>query len=137
MGNIFRDNMQPFNTFFEGMMMEPFNAFSKMFSNNIRIDVKEDVNEYTVEAELAGFDKEDIKIDFDSGYLTISAEKNEGKDEETKNFIYKERSSNIVSRSISLKNADGENIRAKYNNGVLTVTVPKSSSGYSKSIEIE
>lgn len=89
----------------------------------MKTDIRETDNEYLMDVEMAGFDKKDISLKFESGYLTVSAKKGE-KDEDGVNYIRRERAYSC-SRSYYLGDVDEKLIKAKYNNGVLEVIVPK------------
>lgn len=92
-----------------------------------RTDIKDAGKAYELEAELPGFAKEDIKIDVEGDYLTISAEHKENKDEKDKkgNYIRRERYFGSFSRSFDISGVDTEKITASYNDGVLKLTMPK------------
>ena len=106
-----------------------FDSFFKptTFSNkvgNMRADIKENEKEYELSVDLPGFEKKDINLTLNNGYLTISA-KNEEKQEDDKNYIRRER---VCSYQRSFYVGDvvtEEDIKAKYNNGTLSLTVPK------------
>jgi len=90
------------------------------------LDVKESDKQYTVHAELPGIKKEDINIDFDKGILTISGEKKDEKKEENEKWHRVERSYGKFSRSLVVpEGVTPEQIKAKFDNGVLEVTFPK------------
>jgi HSP20 family protein len=90
-----------------------------------RVDVREDDNAYTLEAELPGVPKDKIEISVDDNALTIRADLNEEKKEEGKGYVYSERRSGHVERSFNLEGIHQEAIAADYKNGVLLVTLPK------------
>ena len=92
-----------------------------------RTDVEDTGDAFKLEAELPGFDKEDIQIDLDNDTLTISAEHNSDKKEEDKkrNFVKRERFYGSFTRSFDVTGIDVDRIDAAYNNGVLTLTLPK------------
>lgn len=94
---------------------------------SFKVDIIENDNEYTVEAELPGFEKEDISIEFDEGRLTLKAEKSESIDEsdKSKNYIHRERKMSKVSRRMYFKDVDEENIKASLDKGVLNIQIPK------------
>jgi HSP20 family protein len=89
------------------------------------VDVKDESNQYIVEAELPGFDKQEIKLDYEDGKLVISATKEEEQNEEKSNYIHRERRQCSMQRVIYLKDVDSEQINAKLDQGVLTIEVPK------------
>lgn len=93
----------------------------------IRTDIREKDNNYILEAELPGFKKEDVNVELEDGYLTISANNNyehEEKDEKG-NFVMRERRSGSFRRMYDTTGIDTENIKASFENGVLTLTMPK------------
>ena len=92
-----------------------------------RTDVEDTGDAFKLEAEQPGFDKEDIQIDLDNDTLTISAEHNSDKKEEDKkrNFVKRERFYGSFTRSFDVTGIDVDRIDAAYNNGVLTLTLPK------------
>lgn len=92
--------------------------------NPLVTDITEKDGEYTLSANLAGFDKKDINVDFSKGYLTISAEKSE-KEEDEDNYHLKE-SYSSYKRSFYLGNNFSEDdIKAKFKDGLLIVTFKK------------
>ena len=95
--------------------------------NVMSTDVKEVENGYELEMDLPGFKKDEIKASVENGYLTISAEKGLDKDEEDKKgrILRQERYAGSCSRSFYVGDVKPEDIKAKYESGVLTVLVPK------------
>lgn len=127
-------NLVPKNFSFDDM----FDSFSYPKMNSLKCDVYEKNGVYHIEAETPGYKKEDIKVKFDDGYLTISCEKQAQKEEEKKNYLRKERSSSEYKRQIYLGDVDQSKIKAKYENGLLHIEVPKNkekSNGKEISIE--
>lgn len=86
-------------------------------------DVREREGAYDIEIEMPGFEKNDISVDFEKGYLTVSAKK-EDKREEGNKYISRERH-RVCRRSYYVGEIDENGITAKYENGLLTVTLPK------------
>lgn len=106
--------------------------FEDMFDNitsfkgcNIKCDIYQKNGMYQIEAEVPGYRKEDIKLEYSDGYLTIKGKKDQSKDEESKDYIKRERSSNECQRQIYVGDVDETNIKAKYDNGILHIEVPK------------
>ncbi len=113
--------------FFEEAMHDFFPAFygGKHSQKYMRTDIKEDENAYVMEVELPGMDKNDIHVDLKDGYLNISVNKSEKNDGGKKdNYIHRERSFSC-SRSYYVGDIRKEDIKAKYENGILNVTIPK------------
>lgn len=106
--------------------------------DTFKVDVVDKEKEYVIEAELPGVKKEEISLDIHDGQLRISIEREEKVDEEKKNYIHKERRYCSMSRSVYLGDASADSIKAKLDNGVLTITIPKAEKPEIKSkIEIE
>ena len=112
----------------------PFRDFEEMSrsfwdNNNVsafRTDITEKDGKYVLEADLPGFKKEDISVDIDKDCLTITAEhKSEEKEENADSYIRRERYYGSYTRSFNVKGIDTEAITAAYNDGVLTLTMPK------------
>lgn len=104
----------------------------------MRTDVKETEKDYELSVDMPGYDKSDIKVSLENGYVTVEA-KREEKEEDEKNYLHRERSY-TCSRSYYVGDAiREEDIKAKYNNGTLSLTVPKADAKKiaSKNIEIE
>lgn len=96
-------------------------------NNMMKTDVKENENDYELQVEVPGVSKENISIDYENGYVTIAAKTNKSKDEKDKegNYIRRERYSGSYSRSYYVGDVDRESIKAKLDNGVLSIIVPK------------
>ncbi len=109
--------MRPLSLLREGVEMEP----------QIRMDVKESDGKYLVNAEIPGVNKDDIHVTVDGNRVSISAEVKQEKDvKEGERVIRSERSYGRASRSFTLADeVEQDKIQAKYNNGVLELTLPK------------
>ncbi|BAE85456.1 Hsp20/alpha crystallin family protein [Desulfitobacterium hafniense] len=110
-----------FENFFNDTL---FPAFYSQ-SGQMRVDIRENEKEFIVEAELPGVNKEDIQIDCTEDRLTITVQKTESTEEQKDNYIRKERKASSMARSFAIANIRHEEITAKYENGLLTVTLPK------------
>ncbi|MCR5093152.1 MAG: Hsp20/alpha crystallin family protein [Lachnospiraceae bacterium] len=117
----------PFD-FMDRMFGDFFNDFGGPLSaQGLRTDVIDQGDTYKLEADLPGFNKEDIKIDLKDGMLTIKAEHKDSKDEKGEHgrYIRRERSQMSYSRAFRVEGIEPEDILAQYKNGVLAVTIPK------------
>ena len=96
-------------------------------NDNMKCDIYEKDGNYHIEMDIPGFKKEDISIEVEDGYLTIEAEKNneDKTEDDSKNYIRRERSYNSYKRSFYLGDLDQDNIKAEFNDGMLEVIVPK------------
>lgn len=115
------------------MKLIPRNYFDDMFddfmapstTNAMRCDVYEKDGNYNIEVEVPGYKKEDIKIESKDGYLTITAHKKFEEKDEGKNYIHHERRYGKIERSFYIGDLKADNIKAKFEDGILKVTVPK------------
>ena len=102
------------------------------------VDIVEDANGYTINAELPQVNKEDVKVTVENGLLTIRGERKFEREQKDKKFHRVERSYGTFVRTFRVPNdADGTKIKASYKDGVLQVTLPKSAEAAPKTIEIE
>ena len=102
--------------------------YGKHANNVMKTDVKETDTGYEVDIDLPGFKKDEINAQLDNGYLTISAAKGLDKDEKDKKgkYIRKERYAGAMSRSFYIgEGVTQEDIKAKYEDGILRLSVPK------------
>lgn len=93
--------------------------------NCFKTDISETDKEYLIEAELPGFAKEDIEVNYQYGDLSISAKRDEISEENNDNYLRKERRTGHLMRTFVFENVDAENIKAEYKDGVLNVNLPK------------
>lgn len=95
--------------------------------NTFKADIRDNGSEYLLEAELPGFDKNQIQVEIDGDVLTISAAKEERVEEEDSktNYIRKERRLGRVARSFALDNVKTDAIRADFKDGILKLVLPK------------
>ena len=122
-GNLFNDDWMDFS--FPDIDKELYGKHAK---NLMKTDVKEKDGNYEVAIDLPGFKKDEINAQLDNGYLTISAAKGLDKDEKDKKgkYIRKERYAGAMSRSFYVgEGVTQEDIKAKYEDGILRLSVPK------------
>lgn len=90
------------------------------------IDMTETEKAYKVTAELPGLEPENVEVTFDDGMLRISGEKHEQREENERDYSFSERTYGAFERIVELPSAaQADKIKAKFKNGILTVTVPK------------
>ena len=117
------------------------NFFSSMGLAEFKTDITDEGDAYEMKADLPGFKKEDIHLDLDGDSLTISAERHsehEDKDKRGK-YIRCERSYGAYNRSFDVSGIKADEITAKYDDGVLTLKLPKKNEAVTttKRLEIE
>jgi HSP20 family protein len=103
------------------------------FSSSFRVDLRETDNQYVLEADLPGINKEDISLRYENNYLTISAKRKETQEvKNERNYVRQERRFGQFQRNFYIDNIQEDNIDAKFNHGVLTVTLLKSDKSQAK-----
>ena len=101
------------------------------------VDVEETADELVLTAELPGMKHEDIDIELEDGVLTIQGEKKEEqKDEGTQGLLYERRWGSFTRKFTLPRAVDANNINASYENGILTIHVPKAEEAKGRKIEI-
>ena len=101
------------------------------------IDVSEDADKFTVKADLPGVPREDVKLSIDDGVLTIEGERKTDEESKSVNYHRIERVYGRFSRSLNLgMSLNADLINAAYNNGILTITLPKLEKAKARSIVI-
>lgn len=115
-------------------LFDAFDAFERNFFQNssvdlpaFRTDIRDTGDKYVLEAELPGFNKEDISLDLKDGILTINAEHTTNHDEKDNNgsYIRRERRYGSFRRSFDITGIDENAITAAYHDGVLELSLPK------------
>ena len=121
--NPFRDMEKLERHFFD----DPFSFFENGSLAEFKTDITDEGDAYKLEADLPGFDKKDIHLDIDSDILTISAQRHSEHEEKDKQgkYLRCERSYGSYYRRFNLSDVKADEIKAKYDNGVLTLTLPK------------
>ena len=113
--------------FFRGFGRPEHMLYGKNAPRMMKTDVKETDEGYELAVDLPGFKKEEIRLDLNNGYLTISTEKSlENKEEKHGKMLRQERYSGTMQRSFYVgENLTEEDVKAKYEDGVLTVCLPR------------
>ncbi len=131
MPTIFRDSL--FDDFMNDFTLPSFSdvekrLYGKHGQNLMKTDVKEKDGNYEIDIDLAGFRKDEIRMELENGYLTVSASKgveNDSKDDEG-SYLRRERYAGSMSRRFYVgDHVTEEDIHPKYENGVLSFSVPK------------
>lgn len=129
--SIFGENL--FDDFFHDdfAMLPMWNGRNPLYGKHaksmMKTDVREMENTYELDVDLPGFKKDEINVELKDGYLTISAAKGLDKDEKDKEgkYIRKERYAGACSRSFYVGDVQQKDVSAKYEDGILKVTLPK------------
>jgi HSP20 family protein len=128
--NLFDDDWMnfPFDQIENAFWGKSNPLYGKHAKNMMKTDIREHDEGYEVDIDLPGFKKDEIQVELDNGYLTISASKGLNKDEKDKKgkFIRKERYAGAMQRSFYVgEGITHEDIKAKYENGILSLSIPK------------
>ena len=134
--------------FYRHTVYDPFKDFEKLerrffgdrATQDFGFDLYEEDESFVIEADLPGFSKSDIDIEIESPYLTIRAKREPAKtDGDERRYIHSERFFGSLERSFDIAQIDTDRISAAYENGVLTLTMPKKKveSPKKKSLSIE
>ena len=109
---------------FEDIFDDPF--FEKRETKLMRTDIKEKGDNYVIEVDLPGYEKNDIEIELEKGYLKVTAKFNNSVNDENEKYIHKERFYGECSRSFYVgDDIKEEDIKAGFKNGILSLTIPK------------
>lgn len=117
--------------FMDDLFDMPQRTYAKSYSANVlmKTDIKESEERFTVEMDLPGFCREDISAELKDGYLTVTAtakKAEENTSDKKEKYVQKERFHATCNRSFYVgDNMKQEDIKAKFENGVLTLQVPK------------
>ncbi len=110
--------------YLDNMEKNLFTGFGDM--SQFRCDIQDKGDHYLMEAELPGFQKEDISLDLNGDNMVITARHNSEKEEKGEgNYLRRERKYGSYSRSFNVSGINTEGIKAAYNNGILEVPPPK------------
>ena len=133
--------LDPFNdidNLFKGFMVRPLFQGATATAPQLKLEISEDDQAYTITAELPGVKKEDIRVSVDGNLVSISAEvKRESEQKDGKKLIHSERYYGQVARSFTLDSeVDDTAAQAKYSDGVLEAILPKKQQSPTKRITI-
>lgn len=139
--NSLYNSFKDFDDFERNFFMTPADFFGSTSMDLFKTDIKDEGDHYELKADLPGFDKKDIHLDVDGDVLRVSAQRHsehEEKDKKNK-FVRCERSYGSYTREFDLSGVNSDEIKAKYENGVLCLILPKkdTQSPETKHLEIE
>ena len=123
--NLFDDDWFDFDRDFWGRKNP---LYGKNAKNIMKTDIREHDTGYELDVDLPGFKKDEISLELENGYLTVSAAKGLDKDEQDKKgkYIRKERYAGAMQRSFYVGDAvTEEDVKAKFEDGILKLSIPK------------
>lgn len=127
-------------------LYDPFRVFDDWFGrdgsggrfSSFRTDIREEEDRYILKADLPGCSREDVEVTVENDRLTISARRSEESGaEDDSGYLRRERIWGSFCRSFDLSAVDADNISAAYNDGVLTLTLPKKEQSRPSSRKLE
>jgi HSP20 family protein len=132
----FEDNL---DELFKGFFLRPMRLEPSQEPMRIKMDVKEDDKAYVVHAEVPGVKKEDIQVSIDGNQVAISAEvKRQKEEKQGEKTLRTERYYGKVYRAFSLaQDVDQEQAQARYENGVLELTLPKRAAASTRKLTVQ
>lgn len=133
MKNALRKYRDPFIDIFDGIstFVDEFNynmfdyPYYRTINNVGKVNIEESENEYKIDVSVPGFTKEDLKIDLNDGVLIVSAEHKSESVDDKKNYSRKEFSKKSFSRSFRIPENITEDVDAKLDNGILSLSIKK------------
>ena len=114
---------------FDSLVSDFFSDMMDVADIGFKTDIREDENNFYIEAELPGLDKEDINVEIDDDRLVISATNEDIRKEREEDYIRRERRTGTYQRSFGINNVREDEIEASYEDGILEVRLPKEETG--------
>ncbi len=104
-----------------------FDDFFKPAKYDMKSDVREVENGYEIDVEVPGFNKNEVIVDYNDGYITVSAKHETNNEQKKHKYVHQERTYSSLERSYYVGDVDKSKINAKLNDGLLTISLPKPS----------
>lgn len=123
--------------FFKNFFSDDFLTNFDNINGSFKVDLKETEENYQVEADLPGVNKEAIDIEYNKNYLTISAKRDDSIEDKKENYVRRERHYGEFKRSFYIDNVAEDKIEASFKGGVLKITLPKLDKGQEKRRKID
>lgn len=121
--------LTPFSNLFDDFFNDSFDFLGKDFFEKgtyPKVDVRNEDTQIVIDAEVPGLSKDQVSVELDNGILRIKGEKKDADEKKTKTYIHKELKHSSFCRSFSIgDNIDPEKLTAKFENGLLEITLPK------------
>jgi HSP20 family protein len=126
-----------FTPFLKNFFDEDMFTDMNYINGNFKVDLKETEDNYLVEADLPGINRDDIGIDYENNYLVISAKRDESIEDKEENYVRREIHYGEYKRSFYVDNVDESKISASFKDGVLKISLPKQTEMKDKKRKIE
>lgn len=112
-------------------------VIEKNMPNSMLCDVYEKDDNYIIELDVPGYNKENLKVEYSNGYISIIGTKKDSKEEANRKYIRKERVYGMYKRDFYVGKIDYNKVNAKYKDGVLILIIPKKNNSPSQNIVIK
>lgn len=122
------------NHFFDDDLIAPTHFYN---ATGFKVDLMETDEKYTVIADMPGVKRDSIDIGYQNDYLTLSAKTENNVEDKTENYIRRERHMGEMKRYFYISNVDEDKIDASFENGILTINLPKLEKGNTNKKKIE
>ena len=116
---------ETFSDLIDDFFGDDFFPLRSLRYDTFKVDIREEDNAYLIEADMPGIKKEDIHLDYHDGLLDISIKHEESKEEETKQYVHRERKQTSMHRTLNLGDLDSDKIEASLKDGILSIKAPK------------
>lgn len=116
-------NLVTRDSFFDSLFDGLYESNKK--GHMMKTDIYEKDDKYVIEMDVPGFKKDEVFVDYEDGYVTVTAKKSEEEKKEDKNYIRRERIYGEYTRSFYVGNIKEEEIKAKFDDGMLKIKLPK------------
>ncbi len=110
---------------FDDIFNDAFFSTPSIGNGSFKVDIMDQEDKFVIEAELPGINKDNLSVDYKDNQLTIKVEKSEENVDEKAKYIHKERHSTTLQRVFRMKGVNREGLKAKLDNGILTIIAPK------------
>lgn len=135
--NLLDDSFNGFSNALDNFFTDDFFSRNNFTNISFPLDIQETEEEYLLEAEIPGVEKDEIELSYKDNTLNISIKKEKTSDESNKNYVHRERCLTSMERSINLRDVDEKEIKAKLDNGLLTIHLPKKYKEDNQNFKIE
>lgn len=122
--------------FFGGNWIKNFFDLPILNSSNVlKTNIRKEGNNYIYDVAVPGYNKEDVNVSYENGYLVVEAKISDSYNHSNSNYIRQERYSGSCSRSFYIGEIDEKKIIARYNNGILSIRVPEETNNQESKIK--
>lgn len=119
------DEKNPMSDWIDDFFSDDFFPMRSLRHDTFKVDVREEDKSYLIEADMPGVKKDEVSLEYHDGYLSISINKDESKEEDNKQYIHRERRICSMHRTLNMGDIDSDKIEASLKDGILSIRAPK------------